>query len=89
MDDLLEELVLLRKELNSIGVNFNQAVHKLNSVSGMPDVPTWRNMLTILRDELEPSIRNIKERLNAYSDIWTMEVRKTILTIAIKVNFLY
>ncbi|MBC7759495.1 MAG: mobilization protein, partial [Phormidesmis sp. FL-bin-119] len=37
MDEVLEELILLRKELNVIGINFNQAVRKLNSVEGMPD----------------------------------------------------
>lgn len=69
MDDLLEELILLRRELNSIGVNFNQAVHKLNSVTGIPASHQWQTMLTILRDELEPSIKNIKDRLDTYSDI--------------------
>ena len=74
MDEVLEELILLRKELNCIGNNFNQAVRKLNSVSGMPDAHIWQSMLTVLRDELEPSIREIKERLNRYSELWSQRL---------------
>src|SRR5690606_15976059 len=54
MDDMLEELILLRRELNYFGNNFNQAVHKLNSVMGMPDAKLWQEALTVLRDQLEP-----------------------------------
>ncbi|HXH99317.1 MAG TPA: hypothetical protein VNI52_03545 [Sphingobacteriaceae bacterium] len=71
MDDVLEELIQLRKELNYVGVNFNQAVKKLNSVMGTPDAHMWQSMLTILRDQLEPSIKEIKERVHLYSDIWS------------------
>ena len=78
MDEVLEELILLRKELNSIGINFNQAVRKLNSVSGMPESHKWQTMLTVLRDELEPSIRNIKDRMSIYSDIWLEGVAKQV-----------
>ena len=78
MDEVLEELILLRKELNSIGINFNQAVRKLNSVSGMPESHKWQTMLTVLRDELEPSIRNIKDRMSIYSDVWLEGVAKQV-----------
>src|SRR5690606_51185 len=71
MDDVLEELILLRRELNYIGNNFNQAVYKLNSVSGMPEAKLWQEALTVLRDQLEPSLREIKVRLDDYSEIWT------------------
>src|SRR5690606_30134570 len=55
MDDVLEDLILLRRELNYIGNNFNQGVYKLNSVMGMPEAKLWQEALTILRDQLEPS----------------------------------
>ncbi|MGX5690253.1 plasmid mobilization protein [Arcticibacter tournemirensis] len=73
MDEILEELILLRKEINFIGNNFNQAVRKLNSVSGMPEAKIWQSMLEVLRDQLEPSIRQIKDRINNYSDIWSQK----------------
>ena len=74
MDDILEELILLRKELHFIGHNFNQVVHKLNSVSGMPEAPSWQLALEVLRDQLEPTIRQIKDRINNYSDLWSQKL---------------
>jgi hypothetical protein len=74
MDEILEELILLRKELNCIGNNFNQSVRKLNSVRDMPDAHLWEGMLTVLRDELQPSIVQIKNRLNTYSELWSQRL---------------
>lgn len=71
MDDVLEELIQLRKELNHAGINFNQAVKKLNGVVGMPEAHLWQSMLTVSRDQLEPAIKEIKERIHLYSDIWS------------------
>lgn len=74
MDDVQGELIRIRKELNVAGNNFNQVVRKLNSVSGMPDAHLWEASLTILRDELQPVIEEIKERLNTYSEIWSQKL---------------
>lgn len=74
IDDTLEELILLRKEINFFGNNFNQAVRKLNNVSGMPEAKYWQSMLEVLRDQLEPSIRQIKDRINNYSDLWSQKL---------------
>ena len=74
IDDTLEELILLRKELNFLGNNFNQTVRKLNSVNGMPEAKHWQSMLEVLRDQLEPSIRQIKDRINNYSDLWSQKL---------------
>ena len=69
MDDVLEELISIRRELNLVGINFNQVVRKLNSVSDTPDAKLWEANLTVLRDELQPVIMHIKERMNDFSDI--------------------
>jgi hypothetical protein len=74
MDEVLEELILLRKELNSIGINFNQAVRKLNSVEGLPEAQIWQSMIVVLRDKLEPAIIQIKERVSDYADIWSQKL---------------
>ena len=74
MDEILEELIVLRKELNAIGNNFNQAVRKLNSVAGTPDAYIWEAALTILRDQLEPSIKELKHRMAQYSDVWSQKL---------------
>src|SRR5690606_28065413 len=67
LDETLEELILLRKELNAVGNNFNQIVRKLNSIKGSADTAVWQSALTLLRDQLEPCIRQIKERIIVYS----------------------
>ena len=74
MDDVLEELIQIRRELNYIGHNFNQAVHKLNGAMGMPEAKLWQNMLIVLRDQLEPSIRGIKEKIDNYSEKWSQKL---------------
>jgi hypothetical protein len=74
MDEVLEQLILLRKELNFIGNNFNQAVRKLNSVAGMPEAYLWQAMLEILRDKLEPAIGQNNGRIADYSDIWSQRL---------------
>jgi len=75
MDDVLEELILLRRELNCIGKNFNQAVYKLNSVKGMPEANLWQEALTVLRDQLEPFLREIKVKMDDYSEIWSKKLK--------------
>ena len=41
VDRLVEEIILVKKELNAIGNNLNQAVRKLNSFDKYPDVKNW------------------------------------------------
>lgn len=41
LDDAMAELMLLRKELNAIGVNFNQAVHRLHTLDYLPQMQLW------------------------------------------------
>src|ERR1700761_4968309 len=41
LDELMTELVLLRRELNAIGVNFNQAVHRLHTLDYLPQMQAW------------------------------------------------
>jgi hypothetical protein len=40
-DEFLKEMLLLKKELNYIGNNFNQAVHKLHLLDKIPEFRTW------------------------------------------------
>jgi hypothetical protein len=75
MDEILEELILLRRELNFIGNNLNQAVRNINSVHGFPDTRLWMNLLTIINGTLEPSITQIKERMNKYAELWSQKLK--------------
>lgn len=70
MDDILEELVLLRRELNAAGNNLNQAMRSINTTHGGVDTSLWKNLVTILSGKIEPAIVQIKERMNEYADVW-------------------
>jgi len=75
MDEVLEELILLRRELNAIGNNLNQAMHHINSAHGNADGKLWMNLLSVINSKLEPSISQIKERMNQYAEIWSQKLR--------------
>ncbi|MEJ7693495.1 plasmid mobilization relaxosome protein MobC [Daejeonella sp.] len=74
MDELLEELILLRRELNAIGNNLNQTVHKLNAAPDIPESKFWLSMIATLRDKLEPQVGTIKERINQFSEQWSQKL---------------
>jgi len=74
MDELMEELILLRQELNYVGHNFNQAVKKLNSFAELPEAHYWKNAMDVSRNELEPCIKKIKDRMNNYADLWSQKL---------------
>jgi hypothetical protein len=75
MDDVLEEMILLRQELNAIGNNLNQAMRNINSAHGNADTRLWMNLMSIINSKLEPSIQQIKGRMDQYADIWSQKLR--------------
>ncbi|HWZ15474.1 MAG TPA: hypothetical protein VNW95_09570 [Mucilaginibacter sp.] len=75
MDDVLEEMILLRRELNAIGNNLNQAVRNINSADGSADNRLWMNLLSVINSKLEPTIVEIKERMNQYAEIWSQKLK--------------
>lgn len=42
-DQFLQEMLLLKKELNAIGNNYNQAVKKLHTLNHIEEVKWWLN----------------------------------------------
>jgi hypothetical protein len=75
MDDVLEELIVLRRELNAIGNNLNQAVYQINAAHGNADICLWANLLSVVNSKIEPAIGQIKERMNQYADIWSQKLK--------------
>jgi hypothetical protein len=71
MDDILEELILLRRELNAVGNNLNQAMRTINAAHGRADEKLWLNLLSTISSRVEPAINQIKEQMNQYADIWS------------------
>ena len=75
MDDILEELILLRRELNYVGNNLNQAVKNINSSHGSNDPGLWMNLLTIIKGKVEPSIAQIKQEVMKYAELWSQKLK--------------
>ncbi|GAB3916970.1 plasmid mobilization protein [Mucilaginibacter boryungensis] len=75
MDDVLEELILLRRELNAIGNNLNQAVYQINAAHGNADARLWSHLLSTITGRVEPSINQIKERMNEYAELWSQKLK--------------
>ncbi|KAA5548106.1 plasmid mobilization protein [Adhaeribacter rhizoryzae] len=70
LDEFMAELITLRKELNSIGNNFNQAVKKLHTLSQLPEFRSW--LLTWEMEEklLQEKVAEIKNRMAKIEAIW-------------------
>lgn len=75
MDDILEQLALLRRELNAAGNNLNQAVRNINSAHGVVSDHLLTNLLQVINAKLEPTIAQINERMNEYAVIWSRKLK--------------
>jgi hypothetical protein len=70
LDEFMAEMVLLRKELNAIGVNFNQAVHRLHTLDHLPQMQFWLKGFERDKEALFGKVEEIKSRINLFSDQW-------------------
>ena len=69
LDKLLQELIQLRSQLNSMGNNFNQSVKKLHSLFEISDFRLWilafdsdRNRYFSLVEEIKKHIENLAQK---------------------------
>ncbi|QEM09995.1 plasmid mobilization protein [Mucilaginibacter rubeus] len=69
-DELLAEMALLRRELNAIGVNFNQAVHRLNMLDHSPQMQEWVRRFERDKDRYFLALESIQARLKMMSSAW-------------------
>lgn len=70
LDDFMDEMILLRTELNALGNNFNQIVKKVNSATETKERVTWYSVATSLQKELLEKVNSIKVKLDNFSDLW-------------------
>lgn len=69
-DEFLKEMLQLRKELNGIGNNFNQAVHKLHILDKIPEFRLWLQQNDSLQKTLVNKVEEIRLRMNQLYDQW-------------------
>jgi hypothetical protein len=72
-DDFLKDMLLLKKELNAIGNNFNQAVHKLHLLDRIPEFRDWIRQNDILLKALVAKVEEIKLRMNQLYEQWLLK----------------
>ncbi len=72
-DDFLKQMLGLKKELNSIGNNFNQAVHKLHLLDKIPEFRVWVSQYDGLQQSLVKKVEEIKYRINQLYEEWLLK----------------
>lgn len=70
LDEMMNELSVLRRELNAIGNNFNQAVHRLHTLDHLPQMQLWLKGFERDKDVLFRKVEEIGERMNLMADKW-------------------
>ncbi|MBS1735170.1 MAG: plasmid mobilization relaxosome protein MobC [Bacteroidetes bacterium] len=72
-DEFLSEMIQLKRELNAIGNNFNQAVHKLHTLDHIPEIRSWVMQYENLKNTLLKKVEEIKERMNQIYIQWSQK----------------
>lgn len=69
-DDFLKDMLELTKQLNGVGNNFNQAVHKLHTLDRIPEFRNWIHEQQALHKQVVHSIEVIRSRMNQLYEQW-------------------
>lgn len=70
LDELIQELIRLRTDLNGIGNNFNQAVKKLHTLHQVSDFRQWILEFELDKKILLNNIGNIQKHIQNLSVKW-------------------
>jgi len=69
-DDFLKDMLQLKKELNAVGNNFNQAVKKLHLLEKIPEFRFWVSHYQGLHEQVAKKIEEIKLRVHQLYEQW-------------------
>jgi len=72
-DEFLAEMILLKKELNAIGNNFNQSVHKLHTLDHIPEIIAWTILNEANKKMFMKKVEEIKEKMNLIYQQWSQK----------------
>ena len=72
-DDFLAEMILLKKELNAIGNNFNQSIHKLHTLDHVPEIKAWAILNEASKKSFMKKMDEIKEKVNQIYQQWSQK----------------
>ena len=69
-DEFLAEMILLKNELNAIGKNFNQVVHKLHTLDHVPEIKAWAILNESSKKIFMKKVEEIKDKVNQIYQQW-------------------
>ena len=72
-DQFLHEMLQLKKELNAIGNNYNQAVKKLHTLNQFSEVKWWLNQHETIHQNFLQLTERIFQKLNEIHRQWSSE----------------
>lgn len=72
-DQFLHEMLQLKKELNAIGNNYNQAVKRLHTLNQFTEVKCWLNTHDCLHQNFQQLTEKIFQKLNEIHRQWSSE----------------
>lgn len=72
-DEFLAEMILLKNELNAIGKNFNQVVHKLHTLDHVPEIKTWAILNESSKKIFLKKVEEIKDKVNEIYQQWSQK----------------
>lgn len=70
IDDFLQELTRLKRELSSIGSNFNQLVKKINTFKDTPEGKIWFPIALEHQKQLTTQINTIQTYIHQFARQW-------------------
>jgi hypothetical protein len=70
LDDFMEETIVLRKELNAIGNNLNQAVKKLHTLQQIPEFRDWIICYELEKKIFKNKIDEIEKHIFKITNKW-------------------
>ncbi|HUC82963.1 MAG TPA: hypothetical protein VMR70_18790 [Flavisolibacter sp.] len=69
-DQFLAEMLGLKTELNAIGINLNQAVHRLHTIDRAGEVKAWGLATQACQKGLQLKTEQILEKLSEIHALW-------------------
>lgn len=73
IDDFLTDMLALKKELNHIGNNYNQAVHRLHSLERIADIHEWIGVNEQDKITLFAKIDAILSKVEKLYSLWSQK----------------
>lgn len=72
-DDILSEMVQMKNELNAIGNNFNQAVHKLHNLDKISQIKSWLVQSEMIRRSFINKTEEIRLKMIQIYEQWSQK----------------